>query len=906
MPDLASRGSRSFALVCLLLGLLSPLIPAARAADIPPDPGVRETVLRNGLRVLTRELHAAPVVSVWTWYRVGSRNEQPGATGLSHLLEHMLFRSTTTMKTGDVDHLVSRAGGRHNAFTNFDHTAYHITVPREGLETALRIEADRMLNCMIDPDEVAKERGVVLSELQGRLNDPEEQLEDVTRSIAFRVHPYRAPIIGWKTDVQAITADTVREFYKTYYQPNNATLVIVGDFQTDKILPLIEKQFGALPAGAPPPPVIPREPPQQGERRAVVKGNGTTALLQFYYHVPPAKHPDQHALQILDAILTEGDSSRLQRALVEPEIAASVSSFLSRRVDGGWLAFYVTARDGMKHEKVEQAFLEALERVQREPVSDFELQKSINQVRMQLTETYGSVTGLAEALGTLEMTVGHEMFGRYLADLRRVTAADVQRVAQEYLTADNRTVGWFVPSGVTAPQASPPAGSRHTLHRSATWPESTPGTPQAQEAAGTSVAGPRPTTLRTVLPNGLTLLVVENRAVPSVAIKGYVLAAPVHDPAGKAGLAALTAGLLTRGTASTSADHLAETLDFLGASLAFQSEYQTVSITARMLSEHFDSVLDATADCLRNPALAPGEVTKAIGRLQSRLKRDAEDVKDRAHRELFIRLFPPEHPLHRHPRGLIQDLATITREDVLNFHARFYRPERTVLVVVGDVSTQHARASVERAFATWPRLAERVDDAVPPIPPVPASVRHTVELAGKSEAFAMLGGNGISRLDPDYYPTLLATRILGWGMTSRLTTALREKAGLTYSIWSYFHPFRFERPFVIQFQADPAAMDQALGLVVAVTKEFCEKGATAEELEEAKASTIGSMALSMEDQMGQAFVYRDTELFNLHMDYPERFGEIIRGVSLEQVNAAAKKYIDPDRLVQIVVTPPKP
>jgi len=226
--------------------------------------------------------------------------------------------------------------------------------------------------------------------------------------------------------------------------------------------------------------------------------------------------------------------------------------------------------------------------------------------------------------------------------------------------------------------------------------------------------------------------------------------------------------------------------------------------------------------------------------------------------------------------------------------------------VVGDISLERARTTVERAFGTWPRLAERVDESIPPMPSVAPTARHTVEMPGKFEAFAMLGGNGISRLDPDYHATLLATRVLGWGMTSRLTSALREKAGMTYSIWSYFHPFRFERPFVIQFQAAPEVMDRALAQVVAVTRQFRDTGATAAELEEAKASIVGSMALSMEDQMGQALVYRDTELFSLGLDYPQHFIEIIRAITLAQVNAAAKKYIHPDHLVQIVVTPPVP
>jgi len=870
------------------------------------EPGVRETVLGNGLKVLTKEVHAGPVVTVWTWYKVGSRNERPGLTGISHQVEHMMFRATTSLKTGEMDHLVQRAGGRHNAFTSFDHTAYHITLPSGHLETALRIEAERMLNCLMDSQELAREKGVVLSELQGRLNNPEELLEDVTRSVAFRVHPYRSPIIGWKTDVQALTQESVRDHYRTYYQPNNAVLVIVGDFQTDRLLALVEKYFGAIPAGLPPPPVIPQEPPQQGERRILLKEAGATAHLQFFYHLPPAQHPDLYPLEVLDAILTEGQSSRLHRALEETELVASQASYLSRRLDTGWIAFYLTARDGVPHEKIERAFSETIERVWNEPVSDFELQKVINQVRANLTFAYGSVSGLARMIGSLEMSVGHRELDQYLDRIRQVTAADVQRVARQYLTPDNRTVGWFVPQPAPGGRSVKPFGPRDAVHWRLEPTAFDPGASSASDNAAMSQSASGGRVVRTVLPNGFTLIVGENRIVPTVAIKGYVLAAPVHDPQGKAGLASLTSDLLVRGTAGHSAESLAERLEFLGASLSFQAEYQTVGITAQMLSEHFDTVLDAMADCLRTPSFPAVEVSKAIGRLHSRLIRDAEDSVDRAHRELFKRLFPPGHPLHRHPRGLVPDLANITREDIIGFHTRFYRPERTVLVVVGDISPSQALATVTRAFGSWSRLVETVDDSIPPMPSVTASNRLTVELPGKTEAFAMLGGNGISRIHPDYYHAYLATRILGWGMGSRLMQALREREGMTYSVWSYFHPFRFERPFVIQFQADPKSMDRALAEVLSVTKQFRDGGATADELEEVKNSAIGSLALSMEDQMGQAFVLRDTELFNLGLDFPQRFQDIIRAVTLEQVHAAARTYLHPDRLIQIVVTPPQP
>jgi zinc protease len=598
---------------CVALGL-----PASGASSTDSS-AIRKTVLPNGLKVLTKELHAAPVVTVWTLYRVGSRNERPGMTGISHVLEHMLFRSTKGMKTGEIDRLIQLAGGRHNAYTSYDYTGYHITLPSEQLETALRIEADRMLNCMLDPDELKTELGVVLSELQGRLNDPEELLEETTRAAAFLTHPYGNLIIGWKADVQALTRDIVREYYQTHYQPNNAVMVIVGDIQTQATLDLVRKYFGALTSSSPPPPVKVHEPPQKGERRVVVRGAGTTSHLQAFFHIPPANHPDIYALTVLDGILVQGNSSRLHRALVETDLAAAVSSDLGRRLDPGWLAFYFTAREGVAHERIEQAFAEAIDRVRREGVTDRELQKAINQVRADLTMSYGSVSGVARAIGSLEMTVGYSEFDRVLDRIRQVTAADVQRVARAYLAVDNRTVGWFVPEGAVASQSVPAAGARGPAHRALESPIrlETKAGPVPQYAAPAVAPGAR--VVRHVLANGLTLLAAENRVAKSVALKGYVLAGPVQDPSKKSGLATLTAELVTRGTPGHTAADLADRVDFLGASVSIRAERETVGITAQMLAEHFDAVLGHLADCLRNAAFPTEEVRKALGQLKARL-----------------------------------------------------------------------------------------------------------------------------------------------------------------------------------------------------------------------------------------------------------------------------------------------
>ena len=896
-------GTRSWRRIVDVVCGIALALPALGVAAT--DSGtIRETVLPNGLKILTKELHAAPVVTVWTLYRVGSRNEQPGATGISHVLEHMLFRSTKAMKTGEIDRLIQLAGGRHNAYTSYDYTAYHITLPSDRLETALRIESDRMLNCAMDPDELKTELGVVLSELQGRLNDPEELLEESTRATAFLRHPYRNLIIGWKADVESLTREGVLEYYRTHYQPNNAVLVIVGDIQTEATLDLVRRYFGALAKGPTPPPPLTREPVRKGERRVVVKGAGSTAYLQVFFDTPAAGHPDNYALSVLDGILTNGKSSRLHRALVETDLVASLSSDYAPRKDPGWFAFYATGRAGVPHQRIEESLLQALERIRAEGVTDRELQKAINQVRADLTMEYGSVSGLARAIGKLEMTNTYREFGHVLDRIQQVTADDIRRVARAYFDADHRTVGWFVPESGSAGPA-PPSGGRGSIHRGPEYPAGLDAPSAGAPPAAPTVAA-NANVLRHVFPNGLTLIAAENRVAKSVAVKGYVLAGPVQDPPGKSGLATLTAQLVTRGTATHSADELAEQIEFLGATATIQAERETVGITAQMLTEHFDLVLAYLAECLRTPAFPPEELRKAVGQLGGRLDREREDPKAVARRELFAHLFPANHPLHRDPTGRRGDVETITREDVAQFHARFYSPERTVLVVAGDRTPEEIRAAVERAFGDW-KPAAVPSPPRPPMPAIASTTRQTITLRGKSEAIVMLGGNGITRDDPEYYAAFLANRILGGGeLNSRLMKALRQDGGMTYGVYSYFQPVLGERPWIVSFQTGPAMVDRAIGAIVAEVNRLRDHGATAEELEESRAAAIGSLVLSMEDQLGMAFVLRDTEFFGLGIDFPSRFPADLRSVTPAQAQAAARKYIHPDRVVQIVVTPPQP
>ncbi len=419
--------------------------------------GVVRTQLDNGLTVVLKPLAQAPVASLFLWYRVGSRNEVDGRTGISHWVEHMLFKGTEQFPPGEADRLVSREGGYRNAMTYLDWTTYFETLPADRFDLALRIEADRMVNSPFREEDVESERMVIISERQGYENDPEFLLSESLTAVAITVHPYRHETIGWPCDLQGITRDELYEHYRTYYSPDNAKLVAVGGFDPDALLRRIEELFGPIPPGPGVPPVRAVEPPQRGERRVVVQGPGTTTYVEVAFHAPPAAHEDFFPLVVLDAVLDgaralgvfrsspPSRSARLYRALVETDLALEVSTSLLPTIDPYLYSCSATVRAERRAEEVEAAILRELERLAEEPVRAEELAKAIKQTRAEFVYGSESVTDQAYWLGFAETAVSPRWLDEYLDRVEAVTAADVQRVAQTYLTPQNRTIGWFVP-----------------------------------------------------------------------------------------------------------------------------------------------------------------------------------------------------------------------------------------------------------------------------------------------------------------------------------------------------------------------------------------------------------------------------------------------------------------------------
>jgi zinc protease len=418
---------------------------------------VTQYLLDNGLTVLIREMHHAPVASLWAWFRVGSRNELPGTTGISHWTEHMMFKGTTHVPKGELDRLISREGGYNNAMTWIDWTTYFETLPSHRIDLALETEADRMENALFDVQEVEAERTVIISERQGSENDPSFRLAEAVQAAAFRVHPYHHMVIGDMCDLLQITREDLYQHYRRFYAPNNAVLVLAGDVDTEAILVKIETLFGVVPAGQPLPPLRRDEPPQAGGRRVTVEGDGTTTYVELAFRAPPATDPDFFPMLAMNAVLAgigrlspfgsgaANRSSRLYRALVETELASSVGGDLPITLDPYLYTLSATVRGGRTPEEVEAAIWNQVERLTADLAAEEELNTALKQARAQFAYSSESVTRQALWLGFSEVVADHTWFLNFMDRLDAVTLEDVRRVAATYLARRDCTVGWYVP-----------------------------------------------------------------------------------------------------------------------------------------------------------------------------------------------------------------------------------------------------------------------------------------------------------------------------------------------------------------------------------------------------------------------------------------------------------------------------
>jgi zinc protease len=917
-------------------------LPAGVQFVVAED-GIEEYRLENGMKVVLVENRVAPVVTVMVVYRVGSRNEAVGYTGATHLLEHMMFKGTPTFNKGrntQIAATLQRIGANFNATTWYDRTNYFETVPSDQMELAIKLEADRMRNSYIADEDRQSEMTVVRNELERGQNEPAAVLDEAVYAAAFREHPYHHPTIGWRADVEGVPTARLKEFYDTFYHPNNATTILVGDFERNHALELITKYFGAYPASTTQiPEVYTEEPEQQGERRLVIRRAGELAIVQIAFHTPgvlgqrgvlsneelasraaaPPEENDTYALVVLSAALSNGVTSRLYQSLVETQLAVYAITNPDQHRDPGLFNVIAMVNPEVEPKRVEETILAELARVAEEGLSEQEIEKAKQQIIAQEAYSRDGTYNIAMLMSEAEAVADWRFYKDYAKRIERVTGEDVRRAARDYFTEDNRTVGYFIPKqsgkadGNGGNGGAKPAGLKRAFPRGLQFYRE-PGAGDARESgatagsssqggAGSERAGISSRVKRRELSTGARLLLLENHATPTISLRGSLRAGSYFEPVEKPGLARITAEMLERGTVRRSKLEIASQLEAVGAQLDFSADPFVVNIAARMLAKDLQTVLSTIAESLREPSFPEDELEKLKQQSIAGIQEQQAHTAFRAYEKLSSLIYTPGNPFYLHPgEKLIESINSITVEDVRSFHKERYGGRSLILSLVGDIDTGEVERQFEELFADFAG-PESIDINVTDPEPQSESRREIVLLKDKANVDIMLGTAApLRRLSEDYYAALLANKALGEStLSSRLGLEVRDREGLTYGINSRFRaPSLAAGPWYIGVSVNPNNVERAINSALKVMRGYVEHGIDAEELMNEKASATGAFKVGLATNGGLAQSLWNAEFYGLGIDYIDRFPKIIEAVTIEEVNRAIRKYFRPDHLTIVI------
>jgi zinc protease len=817
-------------------------------------------------------------------YRVGSRHEGTGQTGATHFLEHLMFKGSSKFNREqgtELARVLHRVGAAFNASTWLDRTNYYEVLPVEQLPLAVEIEADRMRNAMVRDSDIASERSVILNELDSGENDPFELLMKSSFAHAFLEHPYHHPTIGWRGDVERITGTVLRGFYDTYYHPDNATVIVVGDVDEESALSDVERGFGALP---PAPDAFPevtiREAMQRGGRRFEIHRAGEVGGLAMTWHIAEGLHPDMPALSVLTQVLGEGVTSRLHQRLVETNLCLGVHAFAMELHDPGVFQIFATIAPGVGHAEVEEIIRgEVASLISHAPTGE-EMARALVQTRTDLAFNHESpaqiMGGLTEAVAMGDW----RRFPRELELVQTVVADDLKRVAAEYLADRNLTTGWFVPDGGGAAGETPEGRPRPCFfHR-----------PFAERVSSRELTG------------GARLQVLANPHAPTVTVAGTLRAGSALAKDGRYSVPGLAAAMLIRGTTDHDRLGLARELEDHGLQLMVRASASTpisVSFSGQGLAEELPRLVALLVEVLSKPIFPAEELDKLRQQVLGGLVREREETFARAYAALTRQLYPLGHPLHRRAIEMReQEVAELTRGDLETFHAAAYSPATLLAAAVGDVETEHVVALFEEQMGGWENTAQ-ADFEIPEAEDfLPTEERIQINDRPNLEVF--LGHRGaLLRGDPDYPAAVLANSCLGQStLTSRLGLEVRDREGLTYGIYSrFFGTLELPGPWATFCGVSADNLDRAVDLSRSVISNYTAEGPREEELADEKQALAGAYRVGLATNAGVARELVTALTAGEDVARLDEFPEQLLAVDREQVMAAIRHHLHPDRLV---------
>ena len=883
--------------------------PRPEPSTVVPPIDFHERVLPNGLKVITSLDKTTPNVTVQVWYGVGAKNDPPGRSGFAHLFEHMMFKATRDMPPEYMDRLTEDVGGMNNAFTQDDTTAFYEVIPASDLQRLLWAEGERMSSLVVDKSNFDSERQVVEEELRQRvLASPYGRLfYYVLPENSFAVHPYHRSAIGSIEDLDAASLDDVQTFHATYYRPDDATLVVVGNYDPAQLDAWIEQYLGVLKN---PPTPLPRvtavEPARTGPKTVTSYApNVPLPAVALTWLAPKASDPDAPALQVMDAVLTAGKSSRVYDSLVyEKQIAAQVLSSADLRAQLG--VYYIGAIVAAGHtpDEAETALRAQIAALRDKPVTADELETAKTQLLTNEIRQRETIEGRANELGAAQVIEGDAARANSdIVDLAGVTAADVQRVAQKYLADDRRVSIRYLPDSMKpagtqeAAAAPPPVASKpYAGPVAALAPE---GQRQAPPPLGVQPAAILPTPAERTLPNGLRVIVAKSTDLPLVAASLTFEAGAASDPAHLAGAANMTASLTTEGTATRSARDIARQSEALGASIAPSSSWESSSLGFSVMPAKLPDALAIMADVAHQPAFAADELERARKEGLEGLEvayGEPGQVAGFANAPVVYAGTSFAHAAD----GTPSSLKRLTRDDLAHFHDRYWRPDNAILVLTGDITPDEGFALAAKTFGGWAKPADP--------PPAPATGQASgpprnvvIDLPGTGQAAVTLTKPAIARSDPRYYQGLVANAVLGGGYSARLNEEIRVKRGLSYGAGSSLTARRTLGAFTAQAQTKNEAAPQVADLIRDSMAGLAAAPASADELAARKSSLIGDYGRGIGAAAGLANQLNELALYGIDLDEVKTYTDKVQAVTPAQVQAFAQDVLKPDGASLIVV-----
>jgi zinc protease len=842
------------------------------SSTIPAVPaGVRTVTLENGLLIIVREDHSAPVVSAQLWCRAGSVNEGRWlGAGLSHVLEHMLFKGTTTRGAGRIDQEVQSAGGYMNAYTSFDRTVYWINVPNTGARVALDVLADIAQHASLPADELAKEMDVIRREMDMCHDDPGRRSSRRLFEVAYTRSPYRFPIIGLTDIFNRLRREDVVGYYSEQYAPNNLFFVVVGDVRTEDVVAQLRAAFKGSPARPLPGVVLPEEPRQLAERVCLEEAPIELAHLHLSWHVPDLRHPDLPALDVMALLLGGGRSSRLFQEVREKlGVVSSVDAWTYSPGAPG-LVGVSAVMDAANSERARDAISAQVEQMRQQLVSSAELAKAVKQFTAATLGLRKTMQGQAQDLGGAWLAAADLNFSaRYLVAVERVTPDDIQRVARTYLTTENRTVCALLPNG---------------------------GTPLPSVTADSTIEH---AVQRFELPNGLRLLVKEDHRLPFVELRVVLAGGVLAEKEANSGVTALMTKLLLKGTPTRTAAGIASEIESVGGSLDAYAGNNSFGVTAEVLAPDLPLGLDLLRDVLLNPTFPEAELERERAYQLDVLRSQKDQLLLQAGKLMRRALHGPR-TYGLDANGSVESVSQLTIADVREFHRRLVIPNNAVLAIYGDVDVSALHAAVVELLGDW-------KPADGPAAPAPTSftetqVRDIVETRDKRQAVIVLGFPGVDLANPDRMALDLLQEACS-DLGSRLFMRIRDELGLAYYVGTQNFVGLVPGHFAFYAGTEPEKVAQVKAEFLEEIAKLQESGLTEDELQRAKAKVVGQRKIARQELSHQAMTAALDELYGLGFDYAERSDPLYEAVTLDQIRLVARKYLRPETAVAAVIRP---